>query len=182
MAFGGSRLTDQSPKAAALLTLTADQRKKLFALARVKVRGTTLQVDDLLQSARARWLNPDSKAGDDAFEVLLGAVNSIASNDRRRSATVRRIEGKRLVAASADAPDPIELAQDLGPSQDAAFLREQIYRICDDEEVKTLLLLLDDNATRSGILAETGWDVTNYETVRKRMKKWGASLYKEGKL
>jgi hypothetical protein len=73
-------------------------------------------------------------------------------------------------------------SQDLGPSQDAAFLREQIYRICDDEEVKTLLLLLDDNATRAEILAETGWDVTNYETVRKRMRKWGASLYKEGKL
>ena len=57
-------MSDQSPKAVALLTLTADQRKKLVALARVKVRGTTLQVDDLLQGARARWLNPDSKAGD----------------------------------------------------------------------------------------------------------------------
>jgi hypothetical protein len=182
MAFGGSRLTDQSPKAAALLTLTADQRKKLAALARVKARGTTLEAADLLQGAKARWLNPDSKAGDDAFVVLSGAVNSIASNDRRRSATVRRVEGKRLVAASVDAPDPIELAQDLSPSQDDAYLREQIYEICDDEEIKTLLLLLDDNATRAEILAETGWDITNYETVRKRMKKWGASLYKEGKL
>ncbi|MHC2623877.1 hypothetical protein ACVIW2_005909 [Bradyrhizobium huanghuaihaiense] len=175
-------MTDQSPKAAALLKLTADQRKKLAALARVKARGTALEADDLLQGAKARWLNPDSTAGSDAFEVLSGAVNSIASNDRRRSATVRRVEGKRLVAVSVDASDPIELARDLGLTQDDAYLREQIYRICDDEEVKTLLLLLDDNATRAEILAETGWDVTNYETVRKRMKKWGASLYKEGKL
>jgi hypothetical protein len=182
MAFGGGRLTDQFPKASALLTLTADQRKKLAALARVKARGTTLQADDLLQGARARWLNPDSKAGDDAFEVLSGAVNSIASNDRRRSATVRRVEGKRLVAASVDAPDPIELAQDLGPSQEDAYLREQIFKICKDEEVETLLILLGDNATRAEILVETRWDVTNYETVMKRMKKWGASLYKEGKL
>jgi hypothetical protein len=180
MAFGGSRLTDQSPKAAALLTLTADQRKKLAALARVKARGITLEAEDLLQGAKARWLNLESKAGEDAFEVLSGAVNSIASNHRRRNATVRRVEGTRLVAASVDAPDPIELAQDLQPSQDDAYLREQIYGLCDDEEVKTLLLLLDDNATRAEILAETGWDVTNYETVRKRMKKWGASLYKEG--
>jgi len=182
MAFVGGRLTDQSHKSAALLTLTADQRKKLAALARVKARGTTMEADDLLQGARARWLNPDSTAGNDAFEVLLGAVNSIASNDRRRHATVRRVEGKRLVAASVDAPDPIELAQDLGPAQEDAYLREQIFKICKDEEVETLLILLGDNATRAEILAETGWDVTNYETVRKRMKKWGASLYKEGKL
>src|SRR5260370_39839796 len=106
MAFGGSRLTDQSTKAAALLTLTADQRKKLAALARVKARGTNLQADDLLQGAKARWLNPDSAAGNDAFEVLAGAVDSIASNDRRRSATVRRVEGKRAGAASGNGPDP----------------------------------------------------------------------------
>lgn len=175
-------MTDQSHKAAALLTLTADQRKQLAALARVKARSTTLDAQDLLQGAHARWLNPDSTAGNDAFEVLSGAVNSIASNDRRRRETVSRFEGKRLVAASVDGPDPIELARDLGPSQDDAYLREQIYRLCEDEEVKTLLLLLDDNATRAEIITETGWDVTKYETVRKRMKKWGAVLFKEGKL
>jgi DNA-directed RNA polymerase specialized sigma24 family protein len=174
-------LTDQPQKSAALLTLTADQRKKLAALARVKARGAILDEQDLLQGAYARWLKSDSTYGaDTVFDFLLGALNSIGSNDRRRRATVRRFEGERLVAASADGPDPVELAQDLGPSQDDAYLREQIYRICDDEEVKTLLLLLDDNATRAEILAETGWDVTKYETVRKRMKKWGASLYKEG--
>ena len=70
----------------------------------------------------------------------------------------------------------------MGPSQEDAYLREQIFKICKDEEVETLLILLGDNATRAEILAETGWDVTNYETVRKRMKKWGACLYKEGKL
>jgi hypothetical protein len=165
-----------------LLTLTTDQRKKLAALARVKARGTSLDPRDLLQSAYARWLNPDSEAGDDAFKVLSDAVNSIASNYWRRQETVGRFEGKRLVAASVDRPDPIEFARDQEPSQDDAYLREQVYRICEDEEVKMLLLLLNDNATRADILAETGWDVTNYETVRKRMKKWGASLYKEGKL
>jgi hypothetical protein len=175
-------LTDQPQKSAALLTLSADQRKKLATLAYVKARGTTLDARDLLQGARARWLKSDSTDGNDAFEYLLGAVNSIASNDRRRCATIRRFEGERLVAASADGPDPIELARDLEPSQEDAYLREQIYQICEDDEVKTLLLLLEDNATRADILAETGWDVTKYETVRKRMKKWGASLFKEGKL
>lgn len=176
-------MTDQSCKSGALLTLTANQRKKLAALARLKARGTTLDERDLLQGARARWLESDSAHGNDAvFDFLLGAVNSIASNDRRRRATVRRFEGERLVAASADSPEPMELARDLGPSQDDAYLREQIYGLCEDEEVKALLLLLDDNATRADILAETGWDITNYETVRKRMKKWGVSLVKEGKM
>ena len=176
-------MTDQSHKAAALLTLTADQRKKLAALAHVKARGTALDPQDFLQGARERWLKSDSTGGNDTvFDFLLGAVNSIASNDRRRRATVRRFEGERLVAASADGPDPVELARDLGPSQGDAYLREQIYRLCEDDEVRTLLLLLEDDATRADVLAETGWDVTKYETVRKRMKKWGAPLFKEGKI
>ncbi|MFX7747993.1 hypothetical protein ABTK03_21680, partial [Acinetobacter baumannii] len=80
---------DQSHKAAALLALTADQRKKLAALAHVKARGTGLEAQDLLQGARERWLKSDlTDENDMVFDFLLGAVNSIASNDRRRRATV----------------------------------------------------------------------------------------------
>ncbi len=175
-------MSDQSHKAAALLALTADQRKKLAALAHVKARGTGLEAQDLLQGARERWLKSDlTDENDMVFDFLLGAVNSIASNDRRRRATVRRLEGERLVAASADGPDPIEFAE-LKPSQEDTYLREQVYALCEDDEVRTLLLHLEDNATRADILADTGWDVTKYETVRKRMKKWGIPLFKEGKM
>lgn len=176
-------MTDRSHKSAALLTLSADQRKKLAALAHVKARGTTLEPQDLLQGAHDRWLRSDvSDANDSVFDFLVGAVNSIASNDHRRRATVRQFEGERLVAASVDGPDPIALARDPAPSPEDTYLREQIYELCDDDEVRTLLLHLEDNATRADILADTGWDITKYETVRKRMKKWGAPLFKEGKI
>jgi DNA-directed RNA polymerase specialized sigma24 family protein len=185
MLFGREgRLVDQSIKATALLMLTADQRKKLVALARVKARGSSLEPDDLLQEARQRWLKSDMPAeGNDAtFDFLWSAVNSIASNNWRRQATVRRMEGQRIVAASAGSPDPVETAPDSGPSPEDTYLREQIYGLCEDDEVRTLLLHQDDGAPRAEILSELGWNVTKYETVKKRMKKWGARLFQEGKI
>jgi DNA-directed RNA polymerase specialized sigma24 family protein len=175
---------DPSIKATALLMLTADQRRKLAALARVKARGSTLEPDDLLQEARERWLKSDILAeGNDAtFDFLWGAINSIASNSWRREATVRRKEGARVVAASPHSPDPVETAPDVGPSPEDAYLREQIYGLCEDDEVRTLLLHQDDGAPRAEILSELGWNVTKYETVKKRMKKWGTRLFKEGKI
>ena len=81
-------MTDRSHKSAALLTLSTDQRKKLAALAHVKARGTTLEAQDVLQGAHDRWLRSDlSDANDSVFDFLVGAVNSIASNDHRRRAT-----------------------------------------------------------------------------------------------
>lgn len=175
---------DQSIKSTALLMLTPDQRKKLAALARVKARGSSLEPDDLLQEARKRWLNSDMPAeGIDAtFGFLLGAINSVASNNWRRQATVRRMEGQRLVAVSVDSPDPVEAAPDRRASPEDAYLREQIYGLCEDDEVRTLLLHQEDNASRAEILSELGWNVTRYETVKKRMMKWGARLFKEGKI
>jgi hypothetical protein len=48
--------------------------------------------------------------------------------------------------------------------------------------VRTLLLHQDDGAPRAEILSDLGWNVTKYETVKKRMKKWGARLFQEGKI
>jgi hypothetical protein len=177
-------LVDQSIKATALLMLTADQRKKLAAQAHIKARGTSLEGGDLLQGAYERWLKSDVAAGDNetTYDFLWGAINSIASNDRRRHATVRRMEGDRVVAASTGDPDPVEMAPDGGSSSEDAFLREQIYGLCEDDEIRTLLVYQDVGLSRAEILSETGWNVTQYETVKKRMKKWGVRLFKEGKI
>ena len=105
---------EQSIRASALLVLTDDQRKRLAAQARLKARGTSLEADDLLQGARERWLKSDVAVGETRDHVRFpwGAINSIAFNDRRRRTTVRRTDGERVVAVSADGLDPIETAPD----------------------------------------------------------------------
>jgi DNA-directed RNA polymerase specialized sigma24 family protein len=175
---------DESIKATALLMLTADQRKKLAALARVKARGTSLEPDDLLQGARERWLRSDveTQGNDATFHFLWGAVSSIASNDRRRQKTVQRSIGDRVVTEGVGGPDALETAPDTGSSPEDNYLREQIYGLCEDDEVRTLLIHQSVGTSRAEILCELGWNITKYETVKKRMTKWGARLLKEGKI
>ena len=161
---------EQSIRASALLVLTGDQRKRLAAQARLKARGTSLEADDLLQGARERWLKSDVAVGghETTFDFLWGAINSIAFNDRRRRTTVRRTDGERVVAVSADGLDPIETAPDPMASQEDGYLREQIFGLCEgDADLRTLLIYLDDGASRADILAELGGTSRNTKPSRK---------------
>ncbi|WP_315755846.1 MULTISPECIES: hypothetical protein [unclassified Bradyrhizobium] len=178
------RLGAQAARADALRALTDDHRKVLVADARLRARGTSYEFEDLLHGAYERWMASDKAVAGPAetCSFLRGAIRSIASNERRHTDMVRRVEGDRAVAVEG-VPDPIEAAPDRSSSPEDAILLAQLYQLCGhDPDVQTLLMFQEDGAERADILRELGWDVTKYETVQKRKRKMVARLFNEGKI
>ena len=174
----------QGVRADALQALTEDHRKTLVAAARLRARGTSYEYGDLLNGAYERWLASEKPVIGPAqtYKFLLGAIRSMASNDRRHAALVRAVDGERAVAFPGE-EDPMDAAPDPQASPEAAMFLSQLYELCaHDPDVQTLLMFQDDNAERADVLRELGWDVTKYETVQKRKKKLVARLFNEGKI
>ncbi|UPJ68587.1 hypothetical protein [Bradyrhizobium sp. 191] len=178
------RTAAQPARADALRALTDEQRIKLEVDARLRARGTSFDFEDLLQGAYERWMTSDKPVTGTAetYGFLRGAIRSIASNERRHAATIRRVHGERFTAAEGD-PDPAENVADPTASQEDSLVLNQFYDLCaNDPEIQTLLMLLDEGAERAEVLQELGWDVTKYETVQKRKRKMVARLINEGKI
>ena len=147
-----SKLVHANERAAALLTLSEDQRKHLAAYARIMSANTGEEDGDLLQGAFTRWLASDEpvKGPERTYEFLRGAMSSIRSNIFRHAKVVRRYEGVRVVPESDEDDDPIELAKDSGVSQEAPVFFQQVYDLCaDDEDIQLLLMSQLDLATRA---------------------------------
>jgi hypothetical protein len=171
-------------RADALRALTDDHRKALVADARLRARGTSYEFGDLLNGAYERWMVSDKPVVGPAetCTFLRGAIRSIASNEHRHAATVRRADGERIVAVEGE-PDPMEAVPDRTASPEGALILAQLYELtAEDPDVQTLLMYQDDGAERADVLRELGWDVTKYETVQKRKKRMVARLINEGKI
>ena len=171
-------------RANALRALTDDHRKTLVADARLRSRGTAFEFGDLLNGAYERWMVSEKPVTGPAetCAFLRGAIRSIASNERRHAATVRRMDGERIVAADGE-PDPMAAVPDRTASPEEALFLAQLYELCAvDPDVQTLLMYQDDGAERAEVLRELGWNVTKYETVQKRKKRMMARLINEGKI
>ena len=171
-------------RADALRALTDDHRKVLVADARLRARGTSYEFGDLLNGAYERWMVSDKPVVGPAetYTFLRGAIRSIASNDRRHAATVRRMDGDRIVAVEGE-PDPMDAVPDRTASPEGALMLAQLYELtAEDPDVQSLLMYQDDGAERADVLRELGWDVTKYETVQKRKKRMVARLINEGKI
>lgn len=178
------RSGEQAARADALLALTDDHRKILVAEAKLRARGTSHEFGDLLHGAYERWLASGKDVGTPAetFMFLRGAIRSIAYNDRRHSAMIRRLEGERSVAAEGE-PDPMESVPDPTASQGGTVLLGELYDLCaHDPDVQSLVAYQIEPVERAQILSELGWDVTKYETVQKRKKRILARLMSEGKI
>lgn len=178
------RMTAATARANALRALSDDHRKILVADARLRARGTSLDFEDLLHGAYERWMTSGKEISGAAetCAFLRGAIRSIASNDHRHTAMVRRIEGNRIFAMDGEL-DPISEAPDLTASQENTLLLTQLYELCaHDPDVQTFLMFQDDGAERADILRELGWNVTKYETVQKRKLKLIARLINDGKI
>lgn len=125
-------------RSAALVALSADQRKQLAAYAQMMSQGTGNEGQDLLQDAFARWLSSDKpvEGPEETGKFLRGAISSIRFNTFRREKVVRRYEGVRAVADE-DEEDPLDQAADPAASTEGPLFVQQVYDLCgDDEEVQ----------------------------------------------
>jgi len=172
-------------RADALDALDRNQRTLLAGFAELMSRGTGDDGDDLLQSAMARWLASDVpiQGPDQTCNFLRGAISSIRFNTFRKKRTVERIEGRRAHKLEHEADEPLDRAADPTAATDGPLYIQQVYDLCEDEDVKLLLLtLLGGQATPDEVKAELGWNDTKYATVLKRKRRLVIRLMLEGKL
>jgi len=171
-------------RAAALDALDADQRKRLAAYARIMSLGTGEEGDDLMQSAFARWLASDKpvEGPEQTCEFLVGAIKSLRSNIFRHGKVVQRVEGERAHKQEGEEEEPLDRAADPASSTEGPLFVQQVYDLCEDEDVKFLLTLQADKATPDEIKAELCWDDTKYATVQRRKRRLVIRLLREGKL
>jgi DNA-directed RNA polymerase specialized sigma24 family protein len=171
-------------RAAALDALSEDQRKQLAGYARIMSRGTGDEGDDLLQGAFVRWLASDKpiEGPEQTCKFLREAISSLRSNVFRHEKVVRRIEGERAHKQEDEEDEPLDRAADTSASTDGPLFVQQVYDLCDDDEVRLMLTAQADRATREQVKAELGWDDKKYETVQKRKRRLVIRLMREGKL
>jgi DNA-directed RNA polymerase specialized sigma24 family protein len=162
---------------AALMALNEDQRKRLAVYAEISSRGTGSEGDDLLQEAFARWLRSDKpiEGPEETCNFLRRAISSIRFNAFRHGKVVRRYEGVRAVPDEGDEEDPLDQAADPAASTEGPLFVQQLYDLCEDEEVQLLL-------TPAEIQAELGWDEKKYKAVQKKKRRLVIRLMLEGKL
>jgi DNA-directed RNA polymerase specialized sigma24 family protein len=174
----------ESDRAAALVALNEDQRKRLAAYAQIVSRGTGSEGDDLLQEAFARWLGSDKpiEGPEQTCTFLRRAIGSIRFNIFRHAKVVRRYEGIRAFPEEGDDEDPLDQAADPAASTEGPLFVQQLYDLCDDQEVQLLLTAQADNATPAQIQAELAWDEKKYKAVQKRKRRLVIQLMIEGKL
>jgi DNA-directed RNA polymerase specialized sigma24 family protein len=179
-----SKPVQGNERAAALVALSEDQRKQLAAYAQIMSRGTGSEGNDLLQEAFARWLGSDKpvEGPEQTCNFLRGAISSIRFNAFRHEKVVRRYEGVRAVAEEGDEEDPLDQAADPAASTEGPLFVQQLYDLCEDEEVQLLLTAQTDSATPAEIQADLGWDEKKYKAVQKKKRRLVIRLMVEGKL
>lgn len=171
-------------RAAALMALSDDQRKRLMAFARIRSAGTDFEDDDLFNEAVLRWMKSavPMVGQDETCRFLVGAINGILSNHRRHERVVEKYDGRRVVAVNEDDGDPAENVADPMAATDGMTFIQQVYDLCDDDEIRELVMAQADNAKPDDIKREFGWDDTRYDTVLKRKRRMAIRLMREGKL
>jgi DNA-directed RNA polymerase specialized sigma24 family protein len=87
----------------------------------------------------------------------------------------------RVVAEQGD-EEPLDQAADPAASTEGRLFVQQLYDLCEDEEVQLLLMAQVDNATPAEIQAELGWDEKKYKAVQKKKRRLVIRLMLEGKL
>jgi hypothetical protein len=95
---------------------------------------------------------------------------------------VQRYEGERAFQQEDEAEEPLARAADPSASTEGPLYVQQVYDLCDDEEIQLLLTAQTDRATPEQIKADLGWDDKKYETVMKRKRRLVIRLTREGKL
>jgi hypothetical protein len=115
-------------------------------------------------------------------KFLREAISSIRSNFFRHERVVQRFEGQRTFKQEGEEEEPLDRAADPSASTEGPLYVQQVYDLCDDEEIQLLLMAQVDQAKPEQIKADCGWDDKQYETVQKRKRRLVIRLVREGKL
>ena len=171
-------------RADALDALSDDQRKQLAAYARIMSQGTGDEGGDLLQGAFARWLASGKpvEGPEQTCKFLFEAISSIRSNSFRHKRVVHRFEGERAFKHEDEEEEPLDRVADPSASTEGPLYVQQVYDLCDDEEIQLLLTAQAGRAKPEQIKVDLGWDDKKYETVMKRKRRLVIQLMREGKL
>ena len=78
--------------------------------------------------------------------------------------------------------ETLDRAADPAASTEGPLFVQQVYDLCNDEDIQLLLMAQADRATPEEIKADCRWDDKKYETVQKRKRRLVIRLMREGKL
>ncbi len=95
---------------------------------------------------------------------------------------MQRFEGERAFKQEDEGEEPLDRAADPSASTEGPLYVQQVYDLCDDEEIQLLLTAQADRAKPEQVKADLGWDDKKYETVLKRKRRLVIRLMREGKL
>ena len=143
-----------------------------------------MDADDLINEAIAASLSGNRKCPRNIpLPVFLSlTMRSIACNERRKANEVARQEP----VDNDPANDPLLSFPDAGPTiLETLEVRSELDAISSlfdqDEDVKVLLMGLEDGYEPNEICEITGWDRTTYTTVRKRLRRGVDRNFPEGR-
>ncbi len=139
---------------------------------------------DLLNEAVTESLSGDRRCPRNVslLAFLVQTMRSIAFNEKRKANQAARQEP----VDNDPANDPILSFPDEGPTTletvEARSELEAIFSIFEqDEDVKMLLMGLQDGYEPDEICGITGWDKKTYNTVRKRLRRGVDKNFPEGR-
>lgn len=131
-----------------------------------------MEAEELLSEAVLRTLSGGRKTCPRDLPIvnfLAGVIRSIAEDERR----------KKRNAGNVVNIDDCEL-NDSGSNPEDVVLEKQLFKqlesfFDEDEEILLLLLYLNEGYSPCEIQQEEGWSETQYNTIRKRMRrKWNS--------
>ena len=161
-------------------------KKRLVALSEYLAQGTGDDGQDLLQTAKLRWLksksvqNPTPQA---AATFLRGAMYSVRYNRVRQIRLQKSELGNRLVPATIEAPDPVEEVRGQPDSAEDTLFAQQLFDLFgDDLELQAYLLGRLSRSSRAHIQEDNKWDDRKYDAVQKRFSRMMVSLQLKGAL
>ena len=136
-----------------------------------------MEANDLVQEAILRTLSGGRKTCPRNLPIvnfLVGAIRSIVNEERKKNKRAGErcdIELDRLPGSDSN-PEDMALQKQL--FRDLEVIYEE------DEEILLLILYLQEGETPSAIQKNEGWSETQYNSIRKRMRrKWNASTKQE---
>jgi DNA-directed RNA polymerase specialized sigma24 family protein len=158
----------------ALQELTDTDSLRLKMIARCYAARCPMDENDLMQEAFLRALSGERKCprGVPLIAFLAETMRSIASNERRKGKFIRLLEPSEENPSD----NPILSYPDGRPSPEKIAAAEQevetIFKLfADDEDVGMLLMGITEDYDPDEICDLNEWSRTNYDTVRRRMRR-----------
>jgi hypothetical protein len=162
---------------AAVLGLSDVDIRRVASIAKTYTGNHDMEADDMVNEAVLRTLSGERKACPRDLPIvnfLAGAIRSIANGEREKKDPARELRDIELdqLHESDSNPENMMLEKQLFEELEVIFE--------EDEEILLLILYLQDGASPSEIQENEGWTETQYNSIRRRMRrKWNAHTEQE---